>query len=103
MADDTLESVAGSIGIIGAGAVGVTLARALAARGARISAVASRSQASAESLAAVLPHVRAIPPGDMPAAADLVFLTVSDAAITPLAEALHWRAGQGVEIGRAHV
>ncbi|HLZ23988.1 MAG TPA: DUF2520 domain-containing protein [Ktedonobacterales bacterium] len=96
MADDTLESVAGSIGIIGAGAVGVTLARALAARGARISAVASRSQASAESLAAVLPHVRAIPPGDMPAAADLVFLTVSDAAITPLAEALHWRAGQGV-------
>ncbi|HLJ80748.1 MAG TPA: NAD(P)-binding domain-containing protein, partial [Ktedonobacterales bacterium] len=95
MADNALASL-GAIGIIGAGAAGTTLARALTAHGAQIAAVASRSRASADALAALLPGARSIPPDDMPAAADLVLLAVSDAAITPLAETLPWRAGQGV-------
>lgn len=99
MTDDTLASLVGTvgaIGIIGAGAAGTTLARALAARGARIAAVAARSRASADALAALLPGARSISADEVPAAADLVLLAVSDAAITPLAETLPWRAGQGV-------
>lgn len=86
----------GPIGILGTGAAGTTLARALAARGAHIAAVASRSPARADALAALLPGARAVPPAELPAAADLIILAVSDTAITPLAEALPWRAGQGV-------
>lgn len=86
----------GRIGILGAGAVGTTLARVLVACGARVTAVASRSRASAEALAAMLPGARAVPIEELPAAADLVLLAVSDAAITTLAETVPWRAGQGV-------
>ena len=86
----------GRIGIIGAGAVGTTLARALAARGATIAAIASRTPANAEALAAQIPGSRSVAPADLPAAADLILLAVSDAAIPQLAEMLPWRAGQSV-------
>ena len=89
-------SALGRIGILGAGAVGTTLARALAARGAHVTAVASRTRASAEALAAVLPGAHAVPAEALPAEADLVLLAVADAAITPLAETVPWRTGQGV-------
>ncbi|MGH2518077.1 MAG: NAD(P)-binding domain-containing protein, partial [Ktedonobacterales bacterium] len=83
----------GRIGILGAGAVGATLARALAARGAHIAAVASQTRANAEALAGQLPDARAVAPEDLHAVADLVLLAVTDTAITPLAKSLPWRAG----------
>lgn len=89
-------SALGRVGVIGAGATGTTLARVLAACGAHVVAVASRSRASAAALAALLPGARALPVEDLPGVADLILLAVSDAAITPLAETLPWRAGQGV-------
>ncbi|HEX8729100.1 MAG TPA: Rossmann-like and DUF2520 domain-containing protein, partial [Ktedonobacterales bacterium] len=90
-------STLGRIGIIGAGAVGSALARALAKRGARVTAAAARDQAHAAALAAVLPgQVSATTPEGVLAAADLVLLAVADDAITPLAQALPWRMGQAV-------
>lgn len=87
----------GSVGIIGAGAVGTALARALAARGAHIAALASRYRPHAEALAASLPgHPTVTTPDDVAAAADLVFLAVPDDAIAALAAAVHWRTGQAL-------
>lgn len=84
------------LAFIGAGRLGQTLARALAAQGLSIVAVASRSDAAARDLAARLPGCSALGAEQAVAAADLVFLTVPDDAIAALAEALPWRAGQAV-------
>ncbi len=84
------------IAIIGAGRLGQTLARALAAQGCRIVAVASRAMPAAQALAARLPACAALPSGEAAAAADLVFLTVPDDAIAATAAGLRWRAGQRV-------
>lgn len=86
-----------SVGFIGAGRVAGALAPALAAAGYRVAAVASRTSASAERVAA---HVTgAAAPSVQSAqgvvdAAELVFLTTSDGAIRPVADALRWRGGQ---------
>ncbi len=86
------------LAFIGAGRLGTALARACAARGEAVVAVASRSQAAAEQLAAQLtvklPACRALSPAQAVQAADWVFLTVSDDAIASLAESLPWRPGQ---------
>ncbi len=95
MVEDSLETF-GTIGIIGTGAVGTTLARALDARGAHVAAVAARNRSSADALAAQLSGTRSVPLDEMPTAADLILLAVSDGAISPLAETLPWRVGQGV-------
>ena len=85
------------IGFVGAGRAGGALARALAAVGWPVVAVASRTPASAERLAGQLPAARAVPSAQHVAdAADLVFLTVPDTALAAVAEAVAWRPGQAV-------
>lgn len=85
----------GSIAFIGAGKLGSALAQALSQRGVAVGQVASRSSASAQHLAARIPGCQAVDAA-IAAQADLVFLTVSDDAIGPLAAQLPWRAGQAV-------
>ncbi|MCV2350115.1 Rossmann-like and DUF2520 domain-containing protein [Paucibacter sp. Y2R2-4] len=82
------------LAFVGAGRLGRTLARACAARGADVVAVASRSTAAAEELAAQLPACQALSPEQAVEAADWVFLTVSDDAIASLADRLPWRSAQ---------
>ena len=85
------------LGFVGAGRAGTALARGLAAVGWPVVAVSSRTAAHAEALAACLPGARALPDAQGVAdAADVVFLTVPDAAISPVAEAIAWTRGQGV-------
>ncbi|MGE3540770.1 MAG: Rossmann-like and DUF2520 domain-containing protein [Candidatus Tectimicrobiota bacterium] len=86
-----------SLGFIGAGAVGGTLAVALRQAGYRVVAVASRSPASARRLADRLPDCTACAtPQHVAAASEVVFITTPDDAIGPLASSLTWRPGQGV-------
>jgi predicted short-subunit dehydrogenase-like oxidoreductase (DUF2520 family) len=85
------------LGFVGAGRTGTALARGLAAVGWPVVAVSSRTAAHAEALAACLPGARALPDArGVAAAADVVFLTVPDAAISAVAEAIAWTRGQGV-------
>ncbi len=88
----------GSIGVIGTGAAGSTLARALAECGFRITAVAARHLAHAEALAARLPEgmALAMAPEEVARTCDLVFLAVPDDRIEPLARSLPWHPGQSV-------
>jgi predicted short-subunit dehydrogenase-like oxidoreductase (DUF2520 family) len=92
-----------SVGFVGAGKGGQTLAAALARAGVRVTAVASRSRASAERLAALA----GVPPegvcdhaGDVPARAQLTLLTVPDDAIAgavgEICAAHGWRPGHAV-------
>ncbi len=85
----------GSIAFIGAGKLGSALAQALSLRGVAVTQVASRSSASAQQLAARVTGCRAVDAA-VAAQSDLVFLTVSDDTIAPLAAQLPWRAGQAV-------
>ncbi len=86
----------GRVGFVGAGAVGATLARALAERGADVVAVAARSWAHADTLACGLPGARAMTPDEVVRTADLVFLAVPDDAIPACATGLPWHAEQRV-------
>lgn len=92
-----------TVGFVGAGKGGQTLAAALAAAGVRVTAVASRSRASAERLAALA----GVPPdgirdyaSEIPARAHLTLLTVPDDAIAGAVNeicARHgWRPGHAV-------
>jgi predicted short-subunit dehydrogenase-like oxidoreductase (DUF2520 family) len=92
-----------TVGFVGAGKGGQTLAAALARAGVRVVAVASRSRASAERLAA-LAHV---PPAgvcdvaeEVPSRAELTFLTVPDdaiaGAVAQITAAGGWQAGHAV-------
>ena len=81
---------------VGAGRLGTVLSAALAGAGYRVVAVASRSEASAAALAERLPDAAACAVDDLPARADVVFLTVPDGAIERVAETLPWRDGQAV-------
>jgi len=85
----------GSIALIGAGKLGSALAQALSLRGVAVAQVASRSSASAQQLAARIPGCQAVDAATA-AQADLVFLTVSDDTLAPLAAQLPWRSGQAV-------
>jgi len=92
-----LPSPAPRVAFIGAGRVARALAPGLARAGVPVVAVASRSFASAEALAAAVPGCRAERDAQAAAdAADLVFLTVPDDAIAPAARALAWRPGMAV-------
>jgi predicted short-subunit dehydrogenase-like oxidoreductase (DUF2520 family) len=89
-----LENI-GGLGFVGAGAAGTALARALAARGGRVVAVAARQYAHAEALARSIPGCRAYAtPAEVAAASDLVFLAVPDDAIAWVAETIRWSPGQ---------
>jgi predicted short-subunit dehydrogenase-like oxidoreductase (DUF2520 family) len=91
------EVVVERLGIVGAGRAGTALARGLAAVGWPVVAVSSRTAAHAAALAACLPGARALPDAQGVAdGADVVFLTVPDAAIRSVAEAVAWTRGQGV-------
>ena len=92
-----------TVGFVGAGKGGQTLAAAMAAAGVRVVAVASRARASAERLAALA----GVPPegicdhaGQVPGRAELTFLTVPDdaiaGAVAQITAAGGWRAGHAV-------
>ncbi len=86
-----------SIGFIGAGAVGGSLAVALDAAGYPVVSVASRTHASAEAFAARIPGCR--PYRSLQKLVDsarFVFITTPDDAIRPVCVSLRWRSGQGV-------
>lgn len=92
----TAATLLGNVGFIGAGAFGSALAIAMHRRGYAVRAVASRTPASAERLAAGIPGCE---PTTLQAVADrcdAVFLTVPDDAIAEVAASLHWRDGQAV-------
>ncbi len=81
------------IGFIGAGRVAKGLAWGMAQGGQRVIAVASRSPASAEQLAARIAGCRALANAqDVVDCSDLVFITVADDAIAAVAAGLEWRA-----------
>lgn len=89
------DAVGDAMGFVGAGAVGGTLARALAARGARVAVITSRGPGRAEPLAASLPGCVYQPdPAAAIAAVGIVWLAVPDDAIAMLDAALPWQAGQ---------
>jgi predicted short-subunit dehydrogenase-like oxidoreductase (DUF2520 family) len=82
----------GTLGFIGAGRVGTGLALSFARAGCRVVAVASRSAASARKLSRRV-RARVATPQEVADRADLVFLTVPDDAIEPVASGTRWRAG----------
>ena len=84
-----------SIAFIGAGRVAGVLAPAFAETGYAVVAAASRSPASAERIASLVPGCRAVSPQEA-AAAEVVFITTSDGAVGEVASSVEWRAGQGV-------
>lgn len=92
----------GRIGFIGAGRLGQALAVAFARAGYVVSAVNSRTAASAQALAQrVDPHARQRPlvaghPQAVVDACDTVFITVNDDHIESMARSVAWREGQAV-------
>ncbi|MBM3933852.1 MAG: DUF2520 domain-containing protein [SAR202 cluster bacterium] len=85
------------IGFIGAGQVGKSMAAALSRKGYKVVASASRTFASAESLAHLVPGCvayRSI--YEAASKCDMVFITGTDASIAPIAASIKWRKGQGV-------
>ena len=90
----TTDPLLGNVGFIGAGALGTTLAQAMHRCGYRVRAVASRTAASAERLAAAIPGCEAASPQEVADRCDTVFLTVPDDAIaTSLRPPMARRAG----------
>ena len=86
-----------AIGFIGAGLLGTGLALALAARKFRVIGAYSRSLSSAQALAEQVPGCQAFSSRqDVADAAELVFITTPDSAITTVAASVAWHAGQGV-------
>lgn len=86
------SAVATTVGFVGAGRLGATLAFALAETGYRVTAVASRHLPGVQALATALgPDVEfTTDAGRVAAACDLVFLTVPDAAIAPTCRSIAW-------------
>ena len=93
----TTGLLSGSIGFVGAGALGSMLARAMQHSGYHVTAAASRTAASAERLAKGLDGCEAVQtPQDVADRCDAVFLAVPDSAIQAVASATRWRLGQAV-------
>ena len=85
------------IGFIGAGTLGTGLALALHSKGYRVVRVASRTNASAQRLAAMIPGCRAVTDNSTLAQeCDLVFITTPDGAIEQLVAEVQWRPEHGV-------
>jgi predicted short-subunit dehydrogenase-like oxidoreductase (DUF2520 family) len=84
------------IGIIGAGRVGSALALSLAEKGHTVAAIASRRDNTARALARRIAGAQAASAQEVAGRCDLVFLTLPDAAVAPVAAELSWRAGQAV-------
>jgi predicted short-subunit dehydrogenase-like oxidoreductase (DUF2520 family) len=85
------------IGFIGAGTVGTALAVRLNRQGYDITAVASRSTASAQRLSDMVGKVAVFSaPQEVADHADLVFITTPDDAIPVIVDLVHWHQGQAV-------
>ncbi len=83
--------------MIGAGRLGASLADALLRTGYRVTHLATRDLAAAETVAARLSgHPQVCEPAAAVRSTDLVFLAVPDDAIERVALGLPWRAGQWV-------
>ena len=81
------------IGFIGAGKACAALANGLTNAGYRVAAIGSRTQRSAEAVAAQLPSCDAVGSlEEVVLRTDLVFLTVPDDTIAAVAAALQWRS-----------
>ena len=86
-----------SIGFIGAGRVGGSLALAMSRAGYSVVAVSSRTPASARQFATRIEGCAEYTDFQEAAnAADMVFITTSDDAIPLVAASVQWRTGQGV-------
>jgi predicted short-subunit dehydrogenase-like oxidoreductase (DUF2520 family) len=77
-----------TVAIVGAGAIGTALARALSAAGVSVVAVASRQREHAEALATAIPGAGPASVREAGRAAAIVLLTVSDSAIEDACAAL---------------
>ncbi len=86
-----------AVGFIGAGVLGKGLALALAQRGYRVAAAASRRQESAQWLADRIPGCQMRVSGqELADAVDIVFITTPDSVIAQMAGSIRWRTGQAV-------
>lgn len=86
-----------SIGIVGAGRVGLALGRAFAAAGWPVVAVASRDAARRDAFRNAVPDARAFSePAGVLDEASLIFLTVPDDVVGPLAGDLRLYSGQAL-------
>lgn len=90
-----------TIAFIGAGRAANVVGVALARAGYDVTAVASRTQASADATAVAIAAAgdggcASMASQDAVDAADLVLITTSDGAIGEVADALRWRGGQAV-------
>ncbi len=93
----TLDTDKRRIGFIGAGTLGSGLALAMHRKGYNVRAVSSRTRQSAENLGALIEGCDALASSQAVAdAADLVFVTTPDSAITSVAASVQWRMGQEV-------
>ncbi len=77
-----------SVGVVGAGRVGVVLGAALARAGHRVVAASGVSDASRRRAGALLPGVPVVPPTEVLAAAELALLTVPDDVLPELVAGL---------------
>ncbi|MBI4181064.1 MAG: DUF2520 domain-containing protein [Chloroflexi bacterium] len=85
------------LGFIGAGTVGTALAMRVSDRGYQVAAVSSRNQLSAKRLAQAVSGCRAVSNNQAVAdAADFVFITTPDGAISQVASEVNWHPGQSV-------
>ncbi len=85
------------LGFIGAGTVARVLALALSRRGYSVAAVSSRRLSSAEELASTVEGCLVTTSGQAVAvAADLIFITTPDDAITAVADQIEWPPGKSV-------
>ena len=88
------------VGFIGAGRLARALSLALRSAGIPVVRVASRSEASARTLAEPLPDCRIGDPPDVARDCDLVFLTSPAGLIAEIARTVPWRAGRQVQFAR---
>jgi len=85
-----------SIGFVGAGTLGKTLAASFSRHGYSVKGSASRRIESAQSLADLVPGCVVFPClNDLARACDVVFITTSDDSIPEVASSISWRSGQG--------
>jgi len=86
-----------TMGFIGAGTVGTALAARLREKGYPVTAVASRTRASAERLAGMVDGCVVHDSGQAVAdVAEMVFITTPDDAIAEVAAQTNWHSGQSV-------
>jgi len=85
------------IGFIGAGTVGTALAVRLSEKGYPVTAVASRTLASANRLAGMVDNCQVKKsPQEVAEATEMVFITIPDDAIAGVAAQIKWHPGQSV-------